>query len=50
MENGIMSTAKHFYLKWSISINESIAKTEYLDKLKEALKSKSGDKNLPRAY
>jgi len=27
-----------------------LQKTEYLEKLKEALKSKSGDKNLPCVY
>ena len=37
---------KHFSSKWNVSINESTArklKTEYLEKLKEAPKSKSGE-------
>ena len=45
-ENGATSAAKHFSSKWSVNINESTArrlKTEYLEKLKEALKSKSGE-------
>jgi len=48
----VMSTAKHahFSSKWSITINESTARKLYLEKLKEASKSKSGDKNLPRVY
>ena len=44
-ENGAASDAKHFPSKWNVSINESTArrlKTEYLEKLKEASKSKSG--------
>ena len=39
------SAAKHFSLKWNVNINESTArrlKTEYLEKLNEALKSKPG--------
>ena len=45
-ENGVTSAAKHFSLKWNININESTArrlKTEYLEKLNEALKSKPGE-------
>ena len=46
MENGATSAAKHFSSKWNVSINESTArrlKTEYLEKLKEASKTKSGE-------
>jgi len=46
----VMSAAKHFPSKQSISINESTARKLYLEKLKEALKSISDDKNSPCAY
>lgn len=45
-ENGATSAAKYFSSKWNITINESTArrlKTEYLEKLNEALKSKPGE-------
>jgi len=52
MENGATSAVKHFSLKWSISINESTVRKleKRREELKEASKSKSGDKNLPHAY
>lgn len=45
-ENGATSAAKYFSSKWNVTINESTArrlKTEYLEKLNEALKSKPGE-------
>ena len=45
-ENGATSVAKYFPSKWNVSINESTArrlKTEYLEKLREASKSKFGE-------
>jgi len=50
MENGATSAAKHFSSKWIVGINESTAKTDYLEKLKEVSKSKSGNKNSPCVY
>ena len=43
VENGATTAAKHFSSKWNVKSTARRLKTEYLEKLKEALKNKRGE-------